>query len=319
MQTTEQLLGVRRRLRDSTLRTPAAGAPGLGDEQFCAVEVVEPPAPPRPIEPRELTMLTLLELVLKDRPRLYQALRLPAATPRLLPRLLAISLTGFVLYGVAMSLVFTATGRWPTLTALSAWLEMPRSTLLAFTPIDSTWGNVGPWINGEAAALVAAYAFGLIAASAVCLPSLYFYCLLAGVRMTMLEVVIHAQVEGGLGGGIGGDLADLRCGGDGSGDFWRWGVGARGDDVAGVDLAVHRGPVGDGGVVPRVRAAVRHDAGGAGAATRVFLAKARVVVVGLLHGRGAGDDLYDLGDAVARMKGVSHRRGRRERREQVRR
>ena len=191
MQTTEQLLGVRRRLRDSTLRTPAAGATGLGDEQFCAVEVVEAPASPRPIEPGELTMLTLLELVLKDRPRLYQALRLPAATPRLLPRLLAISLTGFVLYGVAMSLVFTATGRWPTLTALPEWLETPRSTLLAFAPIDSAWGNVGPWLNGEAAALVAAYAFGLIAASAVCLPSLYFYCLLAGVRMTMLEVVVH--------------------------------------------------------------------------------------------------------------------------------
>lgn len=183
---TEQLLGVRRRLRDSTLRTPAAGA---GGEEFCVVEVVEPP---RPIEPRELTMLTLLELVLKDRPRLYQALRLPAATPRLLPRLLAISLAGFALYGVAMSLVFTATGRWPTLTALPAWLETPRSTLLAFAPIDSAWGKLGPWINGEAAALVAAYGFGLIAASAVCLPSLYFYCLLAGVRMTMLEVVVHA-------------------------------------------------------------------------------------------------------------------------------
>lgn len=191
MQTTEQLLGARRRLRDSTLRTSAAEVPGLGDDEFCAVEVVEPPAPPRPIDPRELTMLTLLELVLKDRPRLYQALRLPAATPRLLPRLLAISLTGFVLYGVAMSLVFTATGRWPTLMALPAWLETPRATLLAFAPIDSAWGNLGPWINGEAAALVAAYAFGLIAASAVCLPSLYFYCLLAGVRMTMLEVVVH--------------------------------------------------------------------------------------------------------------------------------
>lgn len=192
MQTTEQLLGVRRRLRDSTLRTPAADVPGLGDDEFCAVEAVEPPAPPRPIDPRELTMLTLLELVLKDRPRLYQALRLPAATPLLLPRLLAISLTGFVLYGVAMSIVFTATGRWPTLMALPAWLETPRATLLAFAPIESTWwGNLGPWINGEAAALVAAYAFGLIAASCVCLPSLYFYCLLAGVRMTMLEVVVH--------------------------------------------------------------------------------------------------------------------------------
>ncbi|WP_428306572.1 hypothetical protein [Lacipirellula sp.] len=191
MQTTEQLLDARRRGRDSTLRTPAAGGAGLTGNEFCAVEVVEPPAPPRPIEPRELTLLTLIELVLKDRRRLYQALRVPAATPVMLPRLLAISLAGFVLYGLAMSLVFTATDRWPSLTALPTWLDSPRSTLLQFAPIESTWGKLGPWINGEAAALVTAYAFGLIAASAVCLPSLYFYCLLAGVRMTMLEVVLH--------------------------------------------------------------------------------------------------------------------------------
>jgi hypothetical protein len=191
MYTTEQLLDARRRGRDSTLRTPAAGGAGLDESEFCAVEVVEPPAPPRPIEPRELTLLTLIELVLKDRQRLYQALRVPAATPVMLPRLLAISLAGFVLYGLAMSLVFTATDRWPSLTALPTWLDSPRSTLLQFAPIESTWGKFGPWINGEAAALVTAYAFGLIAASAVCLPSLYFYCLLAGVRMTMLEVVLH--------------------------------------------------------------------------------------------------------------------------------
>ena len=34
-------------------------------------------------------------------------------------------------------------------------------------------------------------AFGLIAASGICLPSLYFYALLAGVRMTMVDVVLH--------------------------------------------------------------------------------------------------------------------------------
>ena len=37
-------------------------------------------------------------------------------------------------------------------------------------------------------------AFGLVAASGVCLPSLYFYCLLAGVRMTMVEVVQLPEV-----------------------------------------------------------------------------------------------------------------------------
>ena len=33
---------------------------------------------------------------------------------------------------------------------------------------------------------------GLIGATGICLPSLYFYGLLAGVRMTMMDVVIHA-------------------------------------------------------------------------------------------------------------------------------
>lgn len=192
MYTTEQLLGARRRYRDSTLRMPAAGELGPNDVEGVTDDNIRPSALPDPIDPRQLTTLTLVELVLKDRPQLYRALRVPAATPVLLPRLLAISLTGFVLFGVAMSLVFTATGHWPTLTALPTWLETPRSTLLAFTPINiAGWGKIGPWINGEAIALVAAYAFGLVAASAVCLPSLYFYCLLAGVRMTMLEVVVH--------------------------------------------------------------------------------------------------------------------------------
>jgi hypothetical protein len=40
--------------------------------------------------------------------------------------------------------------------------------------------------------LTFAYAFGLVAASGVALPSLYFYGLLAGVRMSMVDVLIHA-------------------------------------------------------------------------------------------------------------------------------
>ena len=47
-------------------------------------------------------------------------------------------------------------------------------------------------MDGSAEALIAAYAIGLIAATGICLPSLYFYGLLAGVRMTMLDVVIQA-------------------------------------------------------------------------------------------------------------------------------
>jgi hypothetical protein len=40
--------------------------------------------------------------------------------------------------------------------------------------------------------LILAYSFGLIAASGLCLPSLYFYGLLSGLRLTMPDVVIHS-------------------------------------------------------------------------------------------------------------------------------
>jgi hypothetical protein len=91
-----------------------------------------------------------------------------------------------------MSLVLTAAAVWPSLTAIATWIEAPAPVPLSFKPIDSTWGSLAPWIGGDAFVLVAAYAFGLVAASGVCLPSLYFYALLAGVRMTMLDVVVHA-------------------------------------------------------------------------------------------------------------------------------
>jgi len=181
-------------LREHSRTSPAGTDAREPLEPLAVVEVVQSPAPPPtdPVNPREITMLALVELVLKDRWRLYRMLRIPSASTLLLPRLLAISLAGFVLFGVAMSLVLTVAGRWPSLTAIAAWLETPAATPLAFNAIESSWGHLAPWINGEALALIGAYAFGLVAASGVCLPSLYFYCLLAGVRMTMLEVVVHA-------------------------------------------------------------------------------------------------------------------------------
>jgi hypothetical protein len=140
----------------------------------------------------ESNTLGLVELLLKNRRGLHQLLRRQAAHPRLLPRLLAISLTGFILFGVTMSLVLTVANRWPSLTPIATMIDHPAQRLISFNPIHSTWGNLGPWTSGQAFVLTSAYAFGLVAASGVALPSLYFYCLLAGVRMTMLEVVVHA-------------------------------------------------------------------------------------------------------------------------------
>jgi hypothetical protein len=136
--------------------------------------------------------LGLVELLLKNRRGLHQLLRRQPAHAGLLPRLLAISLTGFVLFGVTMSLVLTVANRWPSLTAIATMINHPAQRLISFDTIHSPWGKLSPWISGQAFVLTGAYAFGLVAASGVALPSLYFYCLLAGVRMTMLEVVVHA-------------------------------------------------------------------------------------------------------------------------------
>jgi hypothetical protein len=63
---------------------------------------------------------------------------------------------------------------------------------LEFKATESAQGKLAPWLGGDAMVLVGAYAFGLVAASGICLPSLYFYCLLAGVKMSMVDVVVHA-------------------------------------------------------------------------------------------------------------------------------
>jgi hypothetical protein len=173
-------------------RTPAFLQSAAVELEGAAAEDVPLTAIEEPIDPRELSVLAIVELLLKDRWRLYRLLRVPTAPVVLLPRLLGISLAGFVLFGVTMSLVMSAGGTWPALTSIADGIRSPTSALLTFEPIDGPLGNVSPWINGQAPALVFAYAFGLVAASCVCLPSLYFYCLLAGVRMTMVEVVVHA-------------------------------------------------------------------------------------------------------------------------------
>ena len=130
----------------------------------------------------------LLELILKDVARLHEMIRDRARQVDLLPRLLAISLVSFVLYGIAMSVVLQSAGVWPQLTPIAGWLDGDsRTSLLTFAEAGERWG----WLHGSVV-LTASYVLGLIAATGVCLPSLYFYGLLAGVRMSMLDVTIHA-------------------------------------------------------------------------------------------------------------------------------
>lgn len=144
---------------------------------------------PRPLP--DSHTLSLVELILKDRIGLHRLLRTQALHVALLPRFLAIALAGFVLFGVAMSLVLTVSERWPVLPGIAETLA-GQDALLRFDALQGRVAALSPWINGNVLQLVAAYAVGLIAVSCVCLPSLYFYCLLAGVRMTMVDVVVHA-------------------------------------------------------------------------------------------------------------------------------
>ncbi len=139
--------------------------------------------------PANLGVLGLVELILKRRDTLDRLIRDPSLQPILLPKFLAISLIGFVFFGVAMSLVLTSSHVWPELESIMHKLRGTTDSLVTFRPAP---GMATHWWDGSVLNLTAAYAFGLIAATGVCLPSLYFYGLLAGVRMSLLDVAVQA-------------------------------------------------------------------------------------------------------------------------------
>jgi hypothetical protein len=110
----------------------------------------------------------LVELMLKDRRGLDALVRDEAHAPELIPRLLGVALVGFTIFGIAATLIVNLSS------ALPPWMPSARWT-------DGTW-----------ASLTLAYVLGLVAATGVCLPSFYFYGLLAGVKLSMLQATSHA-------------------------------------------------------------------------------------------------------------------------------
>lgn len=141
--------------------------------------------------PVESGSLGLLELILKAPEQLDRLIRDPARQAELLPRFLGISLVGFTFFGVSMSLVLSTSTVWPQLFPMEAVVAGRESTPLRFAASSGT-SLLTHWLNGDALRLIAAYAVGLVAATGICLPSLYFYSLLAGVRMTMMDVVLQS-------------------------------------------------------------------------------------------------------------------------------
>ena len=130
-------------------------------------------------------------MLLKDRRRLDQLLRDDVEQRRLIPRLLAVAVGGFAIYGFVATVVLNGLA-----TTYHTWWELvPQATWG-----DRTIGN-----------LLLAYTIGLIAANGICLPSFYFYSLLAGVRMSMLfGRSAGAERDGGRSSRAGGNTADLH-------------------------------------------------------------------------------------------------------------
>ncbi len=123
-----------------------------------------------PIEANDRTVLGLVDLILKAPRRVDQLNRDPARLPELLPRFLGIGLAAYSIYSLAMIVILGL--------AAAAALPSHFPKMPAFH-----------WSDGTAFALWPAYTLGIVAASCVCLPSFYFYSLLAGVRMSFQEVV----------------------------------------------------------------------------------------------------------------------------------
>lgn len=135
----------------------------------------------------------LVELILKNRPRLEWLIRDQELQTALVPRLLLISLCSFLLFGVAIAVTLDAAGVWPQLTALSdVFSAADRGRTISFLKMAAVEDGASRWFDGSAFKLLGAYSLGLIAATGICLPSLYFYGLLAGVRMSMQDVVLHS-------------------------------------------------------------------------------------------------------------------------------
>jgi len=161
-------------------------------ERRTAPTTAKPVHAPVNVEPCDSTLIGITDAILKSPESLDRRIAESTSSATLIMKLLAVSLFGFVLFGFAMSLVFSSAKMWPQLQPLKVALVKDLSSAMSFTDLPATTSILEPWLNGRAFKLTLAYTIGLIGATGVCLPSLYFYGLLAGVRMTMLDVVMHA-------------------------------------------------------------------------------------------------------------------------------
>lgn len=131
-------------------------------EELPVAEVVDAPS--------SLETSDVIDLLLKDQCRLDEALRDETNQRVLIPKLLGIAMAGFAIYGVVATVILNLAHR------SGFWLPHVPTAF---------------WNDASAANLTLAYCLGLIAANGICLPSFYFYSLLAGVRISMVGIVAH--------------------------------------------------------------------------------------------------------------------------------
>jgi hypothetical protein len=117
----------------------------------------------------ETTALGLVELLLKDPERADRLGQDEIRQSVFIPRFLAIALTSYLLFTIAMVVILNAA---PPAAYPHRWLPIPQARVA----------------DGSALGLVLAYNIGLVATTCICLPSFYFFALLAGVRMTSLQI-----------------------------------------------------------------------------------------------------------------------------------
>ena len=163
------------------------------------------------------------------------------------------------------------------------------------------------WSDATAANLVLAYDLGLIAATGICLPSFYFYGLLAGLRISMLQVSTHAtKCLATTAVVLVGILPFVRRAALGMIVFGDPGVVAAPDGRPGADAAVHRRIVGRAVALRGIHAALRHDPARSSGGADVLPPPADAGLGGVLLGRHPGDDPRAV-EAFLRLKGRAGR------------
>lgn len=140
-----------------------------------AIALADEAPPPQTVEApalavNERSILGLVELLLKAPARLDTWTREPARQVELVPRLLILALTSLALFSTILALLLRAASPEAVPFVLENWNGS----------------------TGAAVALALAYPIGMAASSGICLPTFYFFGLLAGIRISVLQVTTLA-------------------------------------------------------------------------------------------------------------------------------